>query len=359
LTAKRKGYLEKKAAWQLKIDQRNAELAVWDAQYPGWGTASYVGPLLPVVRPRKLVFVFIDESYVNRNHSLGYTWFDPADTNGAAVFMVSGKGERLVLLTAITEEFGLLNLEALDGDDGTLMIFQARKRTGDYHKNMNGACFCTDWLTKKMIPALERQSIEAIFVMDNASYHLVPYPGSIDVDIFPNKKACTDLMDMYAIPYRAGIAPRGDTLDQLKQKAKDWLKINAHLQNPPLIVGVTHVEQLCKEHRHHLLLTPPYHPELQPIEKLWRNVKMFVAREYAGTRTMPELWQHVREAFVKYGAMEFCAKNVADARFFEELYSTEGAHVLSNFTLEVRVDVGTDDLFSEASDSSCSSDGED
>ena len=73
---------------------------------------------------------------------------------------------------------------------------------------------------------------------------------------------------------------------------------------------------------------------------------------------MPELWKHVREAFEKYGAKEFCAKNVADARFFEKLYSTEGAHVLSNFTLEVRVDVNTD-LFSEASDSSCSSDDED
>ena len=193
LTAKKKAYLEKKAAWQTEIDQRNAELAVWDAQYPGWGTATYIGPLLPLVRPKQKLFVFIDESYVNRNHSLGFTWYDPDDTNGAAVFMASGKGERLVLLTAITEEFGMLNLEALDSNDGTLLIFQARKRTGDYHLNMNGACFCVDWLTKKMIPALKQQSFEAIFVMDNASYHLVPFPGSINVDIFPNKKSFTDI----------------------------------------------------------------------------------------------------------------------------------------------------------------------
>ena len=164
-------------------------------------------------------------------------------------------------------------------------------------------------------------------------------------------------MDMYKIPYRAGVAPTGDTLEQLKLKTKDWLKHNAHLQNPPLIVGVTHVEQLCKENGHHLLFTPPYHPELQPIEKLWRNVKMFVAREYAGSRTVPELWIHVRQAFTKYGAAYFCAKNVADARFFENLYSTKGAHALSNFTLEERVTVDENpEQYSETSESSCSSD---
>ena len=63
---------------------------------------------------------------------------------------------------------------------------------------------------------------------------------------------------------------------------------------------------------------------------------MYVAREYAGTRTMSELRIHVRDAFAKYVAAKFCAKNVTDARFFENLYSTEGAHVLSNFTLDVR-----------------------
>jgi len=41
-----------------------------------------------------------------------------------------------------------------------------------------------------------------------------------------------------------------------------------------------------------------YLPELQSIEELWRDVKQYVAREYAGTPTMKELRQHVLEGFV-------------------------------------------------------------
>ena len=55
-----------------------------------------------------LLFVYIDESYVHRNASLGYTWYDPEDEVKAAVTMKGGKGERLIMLTAISEEFGIL-----------------------------------------------------------------------------------------------------------------------------------------------------------------------------------------------------------------------------------------------------------
>ena len=279
-------------------------------------------------RPEQLMFLFLDESYVNRNHSLGSTWYHPDDIEGAAVCMSSGKGERLVLLTAITEEFGILDLDLLDGAGGTLLIFQARKRTGDYHQNMNGLCFNTEWLTKKMIPALKKHNIEAIFVLDNASYHLVPYPGSINVDSWTTKKQFTDFMDQYSIPYVPGRAPKGDNAEQLKAKTKEWLAANA--EGLGLLVDVTHMGQLCREHGHHILLTPPYHPELQPIEKLWRNVKMYVARKFAGTRTMPELLKHVREGFEKYGTAEHCARScVAEARKFEILYNTPLAHALS------------------------------
>ena len=332
----RKEYLEKKLEWEAKITARDAEIAARDAAEqvvvaPEVGSCHIGGTdengqvyLYP--RPKKLMFVFLDESYVNRNHSLGYTWYDPDDEHGAAVFMASGKGERLVMLTAITEEMGILNHELLDADHGTLLIFQAKKGTGDYHKNMNGACF-GEWLEGKMVPVLRQHNIEAIFVMDNASYHLVPYHGSICVDSYKNKNEVTAFLDAHNIPYRKGRAPNGDTLDQLKGIAKTWLKDNAVREK--ILVDVTNTDQVCAENGHHVLLTPPYHPELQPIEKLWRNVKMYVARKYAGTRSMVDLWIHVREAFERYGSPYFCAKNVADAKQFEELYNTPGAHKLS------------------------------
>ncbi len=361
LADKRENYLKEKAEWQVKIDARNLEIAEWDR------LSAEGGHMLLPPRPKYLRFVYLDESYVNKNHSLGYTWFDPTDEYGAAVFMKSGKGERLVMLTAITEEDGILDsilIKECTGtarQNGTLLLFQAAKRSGDYHKNMNGNCFNNDWLSEMMIPALANHNIEAIFVMDNASYHLVPFPGSVDVMKWKNKKEGAAFMDnptgrnVYptdanptpdesnnvTIPFIKGarFPAGGDTLVQMQEKATQWLDQFAGQYG--IIRNITYADKLCQEHGHHILLTPPYHPELQPIEKLWRNVKMYVARKFSGNRSLTELWEHVREAFSKYASACYCAKNVADARYFEELYNTPGVHALS-----VRMDLiidGSDD----------------
>lgn len=68
------------------------------------------------------------------------------------------------------------------------------------------------------------------------------------------------------------------------------------------------------------LLTPPYHPELQPIEKLWRDVKMYVARRYRIGRTFTELIAQTLEGFAKYGTVVHCASKVRDVRVEEEKY---------------------------------------
>ena len=128
--------MKDKATWQIAIDARKKEIAEYDAKLASGELGSD-----PTPRPRDLKFVFIDESYVNRNHSMGYTWFDKEHPVGPAVFMNSGKGERLVFLTAITEEDGILDLhfvndadhQSSERENGTILLFQVRKRTGDYH----------------------------------------------------------------------------------------------------------------------------------------------------------------------------------------------------------------------------------
>ena len=63
-------------------------------------------------------------------------WYHKDDEYGAAGNIPTGKGERLVMLTAITKELGLL----CDEDDekaDTLYLFKADKKSGDYHKMMN------------------------------------------------------------------------------------------------------------------------------------------------------------------------------------------------------------------------------
>jgi len=130
-------------------------------------------------RQRRLLYVYVDESYVHRFHTRNFSWFHELDDE-VATTTSSGKGERMVMLTGITEEFGML------GGNDTLLHFKAKQRTGDYHKNMDNDRF-VEWLEDQLFPALSADSstgcnaqcFEAIIVMDNASYHLYPAPDSV------------------------------------------------------------------------------------------------------------------------------------------------------------------------------------
>ena len=122
------------------------------------------------------------------------------------------------------------------------------------------------------------------------------------------------------LEYRKGRAPRGDSLLQLKQIAQDWIDANGAAHG---ITQEMEVIRVLREHGHQLLFTPPYMPELQPIEKLWRSVKQHVARHYAGGRTMKDLQWQLLEGFEKYGNAAHCARIVALARDWEKRYCTE------------------------------------
>lgn len=172
---KRGIYLKRRAEWMHAIEERKREIAEWDREME-------VGHHQIRPRPRELLFLYLNESYVNKNHSIGMTWYHEDDDIGSAVNMPSGKGERLVLLTAITEEYGMLA-----GEEGnvldTLLVFQAKKSTGDYHTNMNADNFCK-WVEEMLFPVLKARNIEAIMVVDNASYHCTLAEGSINVNCF-------------------------------------------------------------------------------------------------------------------------------------------------------------------------------
>ncbi|RVE44176.1 hypothetical protein evm_011170 [Chilo suppressalis] len=58
-----------------------------------------------------------------------------------------------------------------------LLIYPAKKQTGDYHSNMNASNYLK-WIKEKLVPSLPPQSV---LVVDNASYYNVvsdPVPTS-------------------------------------------------------------------------------------------------------------------------------------------------------------------------------------
>lgn len=57
--------------------------------------------------------------------------------------------------------------------DGAKLVFQAKKRTGDYHGQMNFENF-RKWFVESLLPRIPANSL---IVMDNAPYHNVYVEG--------------------------------------------------------------------------------------------------------------------------------------------------------------------------------------
>ncbi|MFI5343954.1 MAG: hypothetical protein ACHQUC_07020, partial [Chlamydiales bacterium] len=107
-----------------------------------------------IIRPE----VYLDESYVNKNHSNDFVWF--ATEDGPWIQKPTGNGERLIIVNAITKNGWVPNAK---------LIYKSTKKTGDYHGQMNYEIF-NKWFIEKLLPNIPKNSI---IVFDNASYHSV------------------------------------------------------------------------------------------------------------------------------------------------------------------------------------------
>ena len=191
--------------------------------------------------------VYLDETYLNKNHSSRFTWY--LEEDGPWVNKPSGKGPRFIIIHAITKDGWV---------DGADLIFEAKKRTGDYHGQMDWENF-SKWFTNQLLPNIPANSL---IIMDNAKYHNV-----LADEAFPGAKTT-------------------------KQQMQDWLTKN----NYPWIEDMLRPElfELCKRlapvpdfkldtiaeaNGHKILRTPQYHPELQPIETSWAIVKNYMAEK--------------------------------------------------------------------------------
>jgi len=102
--------------------------------------------------------VYLDESYVNRNHSNDFIWYSTED--GPWVKKPTGNGERLIIVNAITKDGWIKNAQ---------LVFKSTRKAGDYHGQMNFDIF-QKWFVEKLLPNIPKHSM---IIMDNASYHNV------------------------------------------------------------------------------------------------------------------------------------------------------------------------------------------
>ena len=154
---------------------------------------------------------------------------------------------------------------------------------------MNSENYCK-WLKNEVLPKLESPTV---IVMDNAKYH------SVEIDKKPNSTSTRsyimDWLTQHGVPYNDT-----DTRSQLLQAAR-----NVHHEKRYFI------DELIMEHGHLPLRLPPYHPDLNPIELLWGEIKGELARQTIGS-SLQQKEEILRKLFSEYSPQKWkkCCEHV-------------------------------------------------
>jgi transposase len=165
------------------------------------------------------------------------------------------KGERLVILNAGSRRGFIPN---------ALLIFKSNQKTGYYYNEINGENYIR-WLKEKVIPNLEPNSG---LVIDNAPYH------NIQKDKAPtsnsNKETMKNWFCVRNIPFCDNVSKEQlyEIIKAYKPKYKTFL-----------------VDEIMAANGHTVLRLPPYHPDLNPIELIWADVKQWVGANNTTERT--------------------------------------------------------------------------
>lgn len=207
--------------------------------------------------------VYLDESYINKNHSNDFVWYFEDD--GPFIQKPTGKGERIIIINAITKDGWV---------PGAKLAFLSTKKTGDYHGQMNNELF-TKWFKEMLLPNIPKSSL---IIMDNASYHNILSDHSA-----PTPKCKKEKIRFWL--EKNGIPLKDDCL-----KAEMIEIINKFASSPTYVLDV-----IAAEYGHEISRTPPYHPELQPIEICWAVIKNQIGRNC--DFTMANLLNQLENAF--------------------------------------------------------------
>ena len=202
------------------------------------------------------VFVFTDESYIHKGHGKKMTY---TREGGPDVNRKTSKGDRLIIMHAITHEKPLASLDANgrpieitewnqdtphpeSRDDEDLFtcetLWKASSSTGDYHDNMNSDMFML-WVEQKLIPTFNDlyKNKKMILVMDNAAYHHKREVGSF------SSKTKDEIVDD-CIKYKVQYIDVPPTTNRYKHLNKPKVVMNNVMINPDGTFRVTFDEDL-------------------------------------------------------------------------------------------------------------------
>lgn len=229
--------------------------------------------------------VYLDETFINKNYSgADNSWYcedwqeseDLDKAHGPFINKPSGKGERLILVNAITAHGWV---------KGARCVFKANSCTGDYHGSMNEVTF-KKWFTEQLLPNIPDHSV---VIMDNASYHN-SYKDDGVPSLNSKKAILKEWLQNNGVTFEDK-ALRSQLVELIRQnRPKRVLLLDDILRNDPAY----------KDRGIEILRTPQYHPELQPIEKCWAVMKQYIGKNC--DFTSKGMIENVRKAWTKVTA---------------------------------------------------------
>ncbi|XP_054279076.1 uncharacterized protein LOC128997462 [Macrosteles quadrilineatus] len=269
-------------------------------------------------REQNRPIIFLDETYVLSTHVKSQSWSD--DSNQGVRTPVS-KGNRLIVIHAGGEKGFVPN---------ALTTWKATTHSGDYHDNVNQEMFMK-WMTEKLLPNLEPNTV---LVVDNAPYH------NVLVDKAPTSKS-------------------------KKQEMKDWLSkhniaFSEEMFVPELYKLITQnkskffryvLDETVQAQGHEILRLPPYHPDLNPIELVWADIKGYVAGKNT-TFNFSDVQAITEEKIASMGPEDWFPKCQHVKKVEEEYLLKEGGidNMLESFIISLGNDSETDSSDDESED---------
>uniref|UniRef100_A0A6P7H373 Uncharacterized protein LOC114346429 n=1 Tax=Diabrotica virgifera virgifera TaxID=50390 RepID=A0A6P7H373_DIAVI len=189
--------------------------------------------------------IYTNETYIHSSHTPPYYW---GHQSGKTSKKPISKGKRLIIVHA-GEETGFV--------PNALLIFKSGSKSGDYHDDMNHLNFMK-YVRSQLLPNLPKNSV---LVVDNASYHNVTMEKNVTSG--SRKDIMVKWLQEKSIPFPVNLT-----------KPELYKIIQVHKPRFPPVYVLDHE---LEQHGHKVLRLPPYHPELNPIEKIWALVKGRVA----------------------------------------------------------------------------------
>ncbi|KAL4104342.1 hypothetical protein QTP88_019643 [Uroleucon formosanum] len=210
--------------------------------------------------------VYLDETCVNQNHTQGYKWQNPENTEGLKVPI--GKGARLIVCHAGSPSFGFVN-------------------------------------NSKLVFRCKSGKEPSFVVMDNGSYH------SVLAEEYPRANARKADIQKWLEKKSISYSPV-ETLCELHEKVKMAIPREKKYK----------LDSVALQMGHEVVRLPPYHCQYNPIELIWAQVKGEVAKKNS-TFKMADvevlvnnaLDEITKEVWTKCG--EHCNK-LQDADFIKE-----------------------------------------